>query len=104
MWLRILPLLAVVSLLTACASGVPRTPDRQAPNLDVPGASVMLCPAELTGDPQQGKPEQMLQAHVEDAETYHACRLRHEALVKALCRQQGVTINGRDPAVVCKVK
>lgn len=67
----------------------------------MPQAQAALCPDELTGDPQQGKPEQLLQAHAEDGETYHACRRTHESLVKTLCAQHGVTINGADPALLC---
>lgn len=74
------------------------------PNLSIPQGQLSLCPDELTGDPQQGKPEQLLQAHAEDAETFHSCRRDHAALVKTLCSQRGVTINGQQPEQVCARK
>lgn len=79
-------------------------PDRLQPNLTIPQGQLAPCPDELTGDPQQGKPEQLLQAHAEDAATYHGCRINHAALVHSLCQQQGVTINGAEPSVICSGK
>jgi hypothetical protein len=39
--------------------------------------------------------------HVEAGKTYQGCKTPHNALVRTLCAQRGVTINGRDPALVC---
>ena len=42
--------------------------------------------------------------HVEAGKTYAGCKTPHNALVRTLCKQQGVTINGRDPAALCVSK
>lgn len=60
----------------------------------------MQCRQEMAPPLKRGDRASILANHVQAAETYQACRGPHNALVQTVCRQQGVTINGGEPASI----
>ena len=93
----ILALTAAASLMTGCGSGV----KPEMPNLPIPVSQLSEC-NRLTADPRSGKPEHLLEAYAQDAETANECIRTHRALIVTLCGQKGVKINGADPAESCR--
>ncbi|QJB21900.1 hypothetical protein KNU94_gp32 [Xanthomonas phage FoX2] len=49
---------------------------------------------------KRGDRASILTNHVQGAETYQACSGAHNALVRTVCAQRGVTINGGEPASI----
>lgn len=96
MWKLTLALTAAVLLMTGCHSGV----KPEMPNLSIPVSQLSEC-NRLTAEPLSGKPEHLLEAYVQDAETANECRRTHRALIVTLCGQKGVKINGADPQEAC---
>lgn len=82
---RILPLLIAVSMMTACASGVPPT---TAPRL-IPSAYLTELPPEKLPDPKSGHLDDLKDNHIETAGMYHRARERYKGLVDWL-RWSGV--------------
>lgn len=69
-------LLSAALILTACASGVMRTP---APILTPPEEDMRPCPPlPLPTSPQIND---LLTNHIEVAKAYHRCRDRHQGLI-----------------------
>ena len=92
-----LVLMAAALLMTGCSYGArPETP-----NLSIPVSQLSEC-NRLTAEPRSGKPEHLLEAYAQDAETANECRRTHGALIRTLCGQNGVKINGADPKEACK--
>lgn len=91
-----LALMAAASLMTGCGYGV----KPEMPNLSIPVSQLSEC-NRLTAEPRSGKPEHLLEAYAQDAETANECRRTHGALIRTLCGQMGVKINGADPDRVC---
>ena len=71
------------------------------PNLSIPVSQLSEC-NRLTAEPRSGKPEHLLEAYAQDAETANECIRTHGALIRALCGQKGVNINGSEPKEACK--
>lgn len=97
MWKSMLVLTAAVSLMTGCGYGV----RPEMPNLSIPVAQLSEC-RSLDAEPRSGKPEHLLEAYAQDAETANECRRTHGALIRTLCGQKGVKINGAEPEEACK--
>ena len=97
MWKSMLALTAAGLLMTGCGSGV----KPEMPNLSIPVSQLSEC-NRLTADPRSGKPEHLLEAYAQDAETANECRRTHGALIRTLCGKKGVKINGADPAALCR--
>lgn len=92
-----LAMTAAALLMAGCHSGVkPETP-----NLSIPVSQLSEC-NRLTAEPRSGKPEHLLEAYAQDAETANECIRTHRALIFTLCGQSGVKINGADPANACR--
>ena len=68
-------LLIAASMLTACASGVPRT---MAPTLKPPESETAEC--QPLPQPPSASLTDLLANHVTVAKQYHQCRDRHKAL------------------------
>ena len=92
-----LALTAAALLLTGCHSGV----KPEMPNLSIPASQLSEC-NRLAAEPRSGKPEHLLEAYAQDAETANECIRTHRALIFTLCGQKGVKINGADPAALCR--
>ena len=74
----LLPILAVaVSMLTACASGGPRT---LAPKLTVPEHLKAIRDSPPLPQPKSAGPADLLENHIAVARAYHQCRDTHRAL------------------------
>lgn len=71
------------------------------PSLSIPVAQLSEC-RPLDAEPRSGKPEHLLEAYVKDAATANECRRTHGALIRTLCGQKGVKINGADPQEACR--
>lgn len=84
-------------MMTGCGSGV----RPEMPNLSIPVSQLSEC-NRLTAEPRSGKPEHLLEAYAQDAETANECRRTHGALIRTLCGQRGVKINGAWPDKACK--
>lgn len=92
-----LVLTAAALLMTGCHSGV----KPEMPNLSIPVSQLSEC-NRLTAEPRSGKPEHLLEAYAQDAETANECIRTHRALIFTLCGQKGVKINGAEPKEACK--
>lgn len=92
-----LALTAAALLMTGCHYGV----KPEMPNLSIPVSQLSEC-NRLTAEPRSGKPEHLLEAYAQDAETANECIRTHRALIFTLCGQKGVKINGAVPSEVCK--
>ena len=97
MWKSTLALTAAALLMTGCHSGV----KLGMPNLSIPVSQLSQC-NRLTAEPRSGKPEHLLEAYAQDAETANECIRTHKALIFTLCGQKGIKINGADPQEVCR--
>ena len=97
MWKSTLAATIAALILTGCNYGVkPETP-----NLSIPVSQLSEC-RPLDAEPRSGKPEHLLEAYVKDSGTANKCRRTHSALIRTLCGQKGVKINGADPAEACR--
>jgi hypothetical protein len=102
---RILILLAVSLMATACVHGVKQMPaEVPKPDVTIPAGQLALCPETLP-ELVDGKRSSLLLNHVDSAKQYHACGADHKALVCTVTGLTGITINGADPVQpeACKV-
>lgn len=74
------------------------------PNLTFPPGQLVNCPAEMAPPLKRGDKASILTNHVQGAETYQECSGAHNALVRTVCAQRGVTINGGEPAALPECK
>lgn len=72
-------LFSAALILTACASGAPRTP---APMLTPPETDMQPCQA--LQQPVSGQINDLLSNHIAVAKAYHQCRDRHQGLINWL--------------------
>jgi hypothetical protein len=94
---RILILLAVTLMATACVHGgqpMPAKPPK--PDVTIPPAQLALCPETLP-ELVDGKRSSLVSNHVASGKQYHACKDDHLALVCTVTGLTGITINGADP-------
>lgn len=97
MFKRILILLAVTLMATACAHGVKQTPaDPPTPNLSIP-AGQLAIPADDLPQPLSGQRSELLANHAVVAHAFHDVVTDYTALICTVLGTKGVTINGALP-------
>ncbi len=88
-------LLALVSMLSACQSGMPPTPAPMlipvAPVASIPSNLLVTCPP--LPQASDGMMATLLANHVEVAKLYYMCRATHSNLIDAIRGQKGIYVD-----------
>lgn len=99
MYARTLITTLALLALTGCKHGVKPTPaaPSRSVSISLDEGALAPCPTEYA-QPLDGRQSSLLVNHTEVMGVCHACAINHNALVRGLYSQKGITINGLEHA------